>query len=118
MGNLREVANGTRNNGDEREGRERRRRKAIEALESLLTRLRGWCQTLERLDQWYELLQEVRQIFHDWEDALPRKARKRLERALGRADRVKENLDLACKALQDTSRSPSKPHTPRSLAFR
>jgi len=43
----------------------------------------------------------VRRIFHDWEDALPRKARKRLERALGRANRVKENLDLACKALQD-----------------
>lgn len=90
---------------DKRDKKERdeRRRQAVAALQALLKRVRQLCSTVEQLGRWSQILADVRQVFLEWQDALPAKARKRLEQALQKAeqaDRVWGNLKTACRVLQ------------------
>jgi hypothetical protein len=77
-----------------------RRRKARNAWVSLLRRLRKSCQTLEKLEDWDEIVAEVQKLLDDYGDVVPVDNQRRIRKALKLTDATVAGAKQACSVLQ------------------
>jgi hypothetical protein len=77
-----------------------RRRKARSAWMSLLKRLRKSCQTLEKLEDWDEIVAETERLLDEYGDVVPAGNQQRIRRALKLTDATVAGARQACSVLQ------------------
>src|SRR5215472_5809553 len=80
--------------------RKSRQKKLRRDLMAVLERLRGGCETLETVDDWYERLEPLRSLLEKDAEAFPEGTSQRLEDAQKLTDSTREGLKLACKELR------------------
>jgi hypothetical protein len=80
---------------------ERRRRTAARAaLGSFLDQLKGWCRTIQTVDEWYSRVRMLDKVLADHVDAIPAAQVERLRAATRLVDATRPAVGAACRALR------------------
>lgn len=69
-------------------------------LIQLLTRLKQECESLERIEQWYERVHELESILQEYADVIPADVQRRLDQATHVTDSTRMGLQKACSLLK------------------
>ncbi|MBI4770003.1 MAG: hypothetical protein HY784_06205 [Chloroflexi bacterium] len=85
---------------DNNRARERQKRKARKALLAFLRRLRKACKTFQKVEEWYEFVQQLEPLLKAHELALPAETQARLRQATRLTSAGREGISAACKVLQ------------------
>jgi hypothetical protein len=78
-----------------------KKKKARAAFAVWLKRLRAACKTLDKIDEWYELMQELTGLLQEYLPVLPADCYARIQNAMRPIDTTRKGLKNACKVLGD-----------------
>lgn len=76
-----------------------KRKKARGAFMLWLKRLRAACKTLDTIDEWYELMQELTGLLQQYASVIPADCYERVQNAMRPVDTTRKGLKNACKVL-------------------